>query len=86
VNPQGGKATRANAASSLVESANVFLPHPLIAPWVDAFIEECAAFPQGRNGDQVDHMTQALLRMRTRPPKQPWPGYVYDPPRGGDRD
>ena len=40
----------------------MFLPHPQSAPWVDDFIEECAAFPQGAHDDQVDAMTQALLR------------------------
>ena len=32
------------------------------APWVGDFIEECAAFPNGAYNDQVDAMTQALLR------------------------
>jgi phage terminase large subunit-like protein len=34
----------------------------LNAPWVNDFIEECAAFPNGAHDDQVDAMTQALLR------------------------
>jgi predicted phage terminase large subunit-like protein len=76
VNPEGGKIARANAVSPLVESGNVFLPHPAIAPWVEGFIEECAAFPHGRNDDQVDQMTQALLRIHTRPPEAPRPPYV----------
>jgi hypothetical protein len=46
---------------------------------VDDFIEECAAFPHGRNDDQVDQMTQALRRIRTRPPVQTQPSYVYGP-------
>jgi predicted phage terminase large subunit-like protein len=40
----------------------VYLPHPSYAPWVTDFIEECAAFPNGAHDDQVDAMTQALLR------------------------
>jgi predicted phage terminase large subunit-like protein len=79
VNPEGGKIARANAVSPLVESGNVFLPHPAIAPWVDSFIEECAAFPRGRNDDQVDQMTQALLKILPRPPEAPRAPYV--PPR-----
>jgi predicted phage terminase large subunit-like protein len=63
VNPEGGKISRANGVSPMAESGNVFLPHPAAAPWVDDFIEECAAFPQGRYDDQVDQMTQALLRI-----------------------
>ncbi|MBS1983424.1 MAG: phage terminase large subunit [Bdellovibrionales bacterium] len=63
VNPEGGKAARASAVSPIVESGNVYLPHPSIAPWVDDFIEECASFPNGRHDDQVDAATQALLRL-----------------------
>ena len=64
VNPEGGKMARAQAVSPQVESGNIYLPHPAIAPWVEAFIEECAAFPNGKYDDQVDQMTQALNRMR----------------------
>jgi predicted phage terminase large subunit-like protein len=67
VNPQGGKITRAAAISALVEAGNVYLPHPDYAPWVNDFIEECAAFPNGAHDDQVDAMTQALLRRITVP-------------------
>jgi hypothetical protein len=64
VNPQGGKVARAHAVSAQVESGNVHLPHPAIAPWVQAFIEEVVSFPYGRNDDQVDAMTQALNHLR----------------------
>jgi predicted phage terminase large subunit-like protein len=64
VSPQGSKSARAQAASPQIESGNVYLPHPAIAPWVDALIEECAAFPNGRHDDQVDSMSQALNRLR----------------------
>jgi predicted phage terminase large subunit-like protein len=62
VNPEGGKVARAAAISPLIEAGNVYLPHPQFAPWVDDLIEECAAFPNGAHDDQVDAMTQALLR------------------------
>ncbi len=62
VEPQGGKEARANAVTPFVEGGNVFLPHPDIASWVDSFIQECAAFPYGKNDDVVDAMSQALLR------------------------
>lgn len=68
VDPKGGKIARANAVSPLMEAGNVYLPHPAIAPWVDAYIEEMALFPNARNDDQVDHTSQALTRMETRPP------------------
>lgn len=62
VNPSGGKVARAQAVSPLIEAGNVFLPHPALALWVPDFIEECAAFPAAKHDDQVDAMTQALLR------------------------
>jgi len=62
VNPEGGKEVRAHAVSSAAEAGNVFLPDPSIAPWINDFVEECAAFPNGANDDQVDGMTQALNR------------------------
>jgi len=58
---RGGKVARAQAIAPLVEAGNVYLPHPDFAPWVNDFIEECAAFPNGAHDDQVDAMTQALL-------------------------
>lgn len=64
VHPEGGKVARAHAVSPQVESGNIYLPHPTVAPWVEEFIEEAATFPNGRNDDQVDAMTQALNRLR----------------------
>jgi predicted phage terminase large subunit-like protein len=62
INPQGGKVARAHAVSPLIEAGNVYLPHPDWQPWVHDFIEECVQFPNGAHDDQVDAMTQALLR------------------------
>lgn len=71
VEPQGGKVARAAAVSHQVEGGNVWLPArsiaddgtPVLDPWVRDFIEEAAAFPTGTHDDQVDAMTQALLRL-----------------------
>lgn len=60
----------AAAVSPLIEAGNVYLPHPLYAPWVNDFIEECAAFPNGAHDDQVDAMTQALLRWNAIPQEE----------------
>jgi predicted phage terminase large subunit-like protein len=68
VNPEGGKVARAHAVSPQAESGNIYLPHPAIAPWVDHLIDEAASFPNGRNDDQVDAMTQALNRLRSGRP------------------
>ena len=67
VEPQGSKESRAWAVSPEVEAGNIYLPDPSIAPWVHDFVEECAAFPNGANDDQVDAMTQALMRLNKQP-------------------
>ena len=61
IKPEGGKVTRANAVSPAIESGRVFLPR--FASFVDDFVSECSAFPNGAHDDQVDAMTQALNRM-----------------------
>lgn len=66
IEPQGGKVVWAHAVSPDIEAGNVWLPDPSIAPWIHDFIEECAAFPNGVNDDQVDGMTQALNRLAER--------------------
>ena len=63
VNPEGGKIARATAVSPYVESHNVWLPEG--AAWVSDFIEECAAFPNGANDDQVDAFTQGINWLET---------------------
>lgn len=63
VEPQGGKIARAQAVSYTIEAGDVYLPSKEIAIWVDDFVEECAKFPKGANDDQVDAMTQALVRL-----------------------
>jgi hypothetical protein len=61
---------RANAVSPEVEAGNIYLPSGQIpAPagyeqtLTELFVEECAAIPNGAHDDQVDAMTQALLRL-----------------------
>jgi predicted phage terminase large subunit-like protein len=70
VNPQGGKIGRASAISPMIEAGNVLLPHPQLFPWVDDFIEECVQFPNGAHDDQVDAMTQIILRWHMAPPQE----------------
>lgn len=62
VNPQGGKLPRAQAGAPDLEAGNCYLPKN--APWVDAYIEEAAQFPNGSNDDQVDAWSQAMARFR----------------------
>ncbi|MBW2636984.1 MAG: phage terminase large subunit [Deltaproteobacteria bacterium] len=64
VQPRGSKIARAYAVSAMIESGNVYIPHPHIFSWVDGYIEECASFPYGEYADQVDATTQALQRIQ----------------------
>jgi predicted phage terminase large subunit-like protein len=61
VTPQGSKTARVNAVEHAIEAHQVYLPKN--QPWVAGFIEECAAFPTGKHDDQVDAMSQALMRL-----------------------
>ena len=61
VEPEGGKVVRARAVSPTIEAGDVYLPDR--QSWVNDFVEECAAFPNGKFDDQVDAMTQALNRL-----------------------
>jgi predicted phage terminase large subunit-like protein len=65
--PTESKEARAIAVSPLVESHNVWLPDPDLAPWVGDYIEELAAFPTGAHDDEVDQTSQALNRLVLQP-------------------
>jgi predicted phage terminase large subunit-like protein len=86
VNPEGGKESRAAGASPQLESGNWYLPHPLLKPWVDGFIAECAGFPNGAHDDQVDAWSQGAKRLLPHRPKTVRPVYIapkqYNGPRG----
>lgn len=64
ISPKESKFVRAQAVTPLLEAGNVYIPNPGRFSWVDDFIEECANFPNGRNDDQVDAMTQVLNYLR----------------------
>jgi predicted phage terminase large subunit-like protein len=74
VNPEGGKESRVHAVTPQLEAGNVYLPEVTLAPWIGSFIDECAAFPHGAYDDQVDAMTQALLRLSTKRSALDWSG------------
>ncbi len=67
VKPAAGKLQRLLAVAPLIEAHNVHLPSLQLAPWVDDYIEEHAAFPNGAHDDQVDQTSQALDRLLLRP-------------------
>jgi predicted phage terminase large subunit-like protein len=71
VQPEGGKLARAQAAQPYVEAGNVYLPNPRphgqLLParaWVDDFLHQLTAFPNGAHDDDVDAFTQVLVRGR----------------------
>lgn len=63
VNPEGGKEVRAQAVAPFWEAGNVYLPHPKWKPWVDDMLAEIESFPNAPHDDDVDAMTQALVKM-----------------------
>jgi len=65
--PHGSKPARASAVAPFIEAGQVWLPAPELAPWVGAFVAECAAFPTGSHDDQVDAMSQAINRLLLSP-------------------
>jgi len=63
VDPAGGKVARARAVTPFIESGNVYLPHPLLYPWVEDYRLQHTNFPNGTYDDDVDGETQALRRI-----------------------
>jgi predicted phage terminase large subunit-like protein len=74
VKPDGGKLARASAVQPQLEARQVFLPQPRwpdgrLRPeyaWVEDFVDMCAMFPKGDHDDDVDALSQLLLRCRKR--------------------
>ena len=63
VEPDGGKVVRANAVAPYWESGNVYVPHPYWQSWVNEYIDQMIAFPNAENDDDVDSMSQALVKL-----------------------
>lgn len=55
------KISRANAVAPMFEAGMVWAPD---TDWAEQLVEECAAFPNGDNDDQVDSTVQAMMRFR----------------------
>ena len=62
--PEGSKADRMVAQSATIEAGHVYLPKQ--ADWLDGFLLELLAFPNGRHDDQVDSVSQLLKWAATR--------------------
>jgi predicted phage terminase large subunit-like protein len=73
VKAEGGKISRAWAASGDQSAGCCFLPDPSIAPWILGFVHRCAMFPANINkpgsDDDVDAFTQALNWVRAHAPR-----------------
>ena len=63
INPEGGKTARIFAAAPEWQAGDWYVDRN--AAWTESFIEQVTMFPNARNDDQADMMTQAsawLLR------------------------
>ena len=58
VKPTTDKITRLSAASALIEGGRVRIPGR--APWLDNFMAELLAFPEGTHDDMVDSLSQFI--------------------------
>lgn len=67
--PKGDKATRLHQVGRYIADGRVYLPEE--APWLDAFVRELQAFPNGKYDDQVDSLSQVLLWLWHRAPPPP---------------
>lgn len=61
-NPDKSKIARAHAASPIIEAGRVWIPEG--KDWAEELVNQAVAFPNGRRDDQVDAMTQALIRLQ----------------------
>jgi predicted phage terminase large subunit-like protein len=61
--PKDSKLARTFAIAPFVEAGNIWLPSPTIAPWISAFVDQCASFPNAAHDDMVDALTQGLTRL-----------------------
>lgn len=63
--PENDKVTRMSAGCALIEAGGLVLP--VDAPWLDDFERELLGFPNGKNDDQVDALSQLISWVRDRP-------------------
>lgn len=60
-NPTESKEARAHACAPVVEAGDIELPS--FATFTEAFVHECAVFPNGAHDDQVDNFTQIAIKL-----------------------
>ena len=71
--PEGGTQARAQAVQPQVEAGTIYLPDPRPhgtrrpdRDWVDDFVHQLTVFPYGAHDDDVDALTQLLVRWGRR--------------------
>ena len=74
------KLVRMENEGAFIESGLVWLPE--LAPWLEDFENEIVLFPNGKNDDQVDAMSQYLKRDR----EKSYTGKTPPPPVGDEGD
>lgn len=63
IEPHGDKIARARAIAPMQEAGNIYLPHPDNAPWIKTLIANFAVFPNGKDKDEIDAMSQIIIRL-----------------------
>lgn len=61
--PKTDKISRALVVQPFQQAGNLFLPNPQLNPWVKEYIEEHSRFPKGKNDDQVDCTSLAIIQL-----------------------
>jgi predicted phage terminase large subunit-like protein len=69
------KRSRADPITGVIEAGKVCLPES--APWLNDYVDELAAFPNGAHDDAVDSTTQALNYLRHEPVHYSYMTTVY---------
>lgn len=80
IEPEGSKQARVEAVTPIMESGNVYIPHPMLFDWVNGFIDQCSKFPNVAHDDMVDAFSQGLYRFIYASNKQEKPKLPADMP------
>ncbi len=67
IEPEGDKAERLSMAAEDIRGGKIYLPMPHLHEWVRDLIDEVTGFPNAKNDDIMDALTQAILYWREKP-------------------
>ncbi len=62
---------RVHAQTHIIESGHLYLPHPVMCPWVNELIEMLVAFPSGMHDDDLAALVTYLRKTFPRPAMSP---------------